>query len=159
MSPIFTFARIQMTTPKGAATIIALPKTKTVLSKIERTITLTILGFLYGGSSNMNDEGTPFNTVLDRTFDVMRVTVIPSRIKHVSIHPAVSVPKEDAPETKNTSIIAISPGKRPLHGTKLLVIIAIRRSLGDSIIRHPMTPQALHPNPMHMVRRLQYAKI
>ena len=40
---------------------------------------------------------------------------------------------------------AISVGNLPLHGTKLLVIIAIKRSLGDSIIRHPMTPHALQP--------------
>jgi hypothetical protein len=32
-----------------------------------------------------------------------------------------------------------------------LVRIAIRRSRGESMIRHPITPQALHPNPMHMV--------
>lgn len=38
-----------------------------------------------------------------------------------------------------------------LHGTKLLVNIAINLSLGESIILHPVTPQALHPNPMHIV--------
>ena len=53
---------------------------------------------------------------------------------------------------KNTVAIAINVGKRPLQGTKLLVIIAISRSLGDSIILHPITPAALHPNPIHIVR-------
>ncbi len=52
----------------------------------------------------------------------------------------------------NMDDIVMSRGKRPLQGTKLLVIIAMRRSLGDSIIRHDITPAALHPNPMHMVR-------
>lgn len=38
----------------------------------------------------------------------------------------------------------------PLHGTKLFVIIAIKRSLGESIILHPTIPAALHPKPIHM---------
>ena len=38
-----------------------------------------------------------------------------------------------------------------LHGTKLFVNMAINLSLGESIILHPVTPQALQPNPMHMV--------
>jgi hypothetical protein len=42
-------------------------------------------------------------------------------------------------------------GKRPLQGTKLLVMMAISRSLGESIILHPVTPAALQPKPMHMV--------
>ena len=38
-----------------------------------------------------------------------------------------------------------------MHGTKVLVMIAISLSLSESIIRQPETPQALQPNPMHMV--------
>ena len=38
-----------------------------------------------------------------------------------------------------------------LHGTKLFVSIAINLSLGEFIILHPVTPQLLQPNPMHMV--------
>lgn len=41
-------------------------------------------------------------------------------------------------------------GNLPLQGTKLLVIIAIKRSLGESMIRQPTMPAALHPKPMHM---------
>jgi len=52
---------------------------------------------------------------------------------------------------KNIVIMAINVGKRPLHGTKLLVRIAIILSRGESIILHPVTPAALHPKPMHMV--------
>ena len=52
---------------------------------------------------------------------------------------------------KNIDIIDISVGKRPLHGTKLLVSIAINLSLGESIILQPVTPQALHPKPIHIV--------
>lgn len=48
-------------------------------------------------------------------------------------------------------------GNLPLQGTKLLVIIAIKRSLGESMIRQPTMPAALHPKPMHMSAEI-YAK-
>ena len=46
--------------------------------------------------------------------------------------------------------IEIRKGNLPLHGTKLLVNMAMSLSLGESIILHPVTPQLLQPNPMHM---------
>src|SRR5690606_9226510 len=46
----------------------------------------------------------------------------------------------------------IRRGKRPLQGTKLLVIMAISFSLGESMIRAEITPAALQPKPMLMVR-------
>ena len=55
-------------------------------------------------------------------------------------------------ELKKIVDIAIKVGNLPLHGTKLLVSIAISLSLGESIILQPITPQALHPNPIHIVR-------
>ncbi|MNI74249.1 hypothetical protein D3C73_1303220 [compost metagenome] len=51
---------------------------------------------------------------------------------------------------KNTVETAINVGNLPLHGTKLLVRIAISLSLGESIILQPITPAALHPNPIHI---------
>ena len=54
--------------------------------------------------------------------------------------------------TKNMARTAINVGNRPLQGTKLLVSIAIIRSLGESIIRQPTIPAALHPNPIHIVK-------
>ena len=51
----------------------------------------------------------------------------------------------------NIVAMVIKNGNLPLHGTKLLVNIAINLSLGESIILHPVTPQLLQPNPMHMV--------
>ena len=48
-------------------------------------------------------------------------------------------------------MIAIRVGNRPLQGTKLLVMVAISRSRGESIMRQPTTPAALQPKPMHMV--------
>ena len=52
---------------------------------------------------------------------------------------------------KNIVIIEINIGNLPLQGTKLFVRIANNLSLGESIIRQPTTPQALHPNPIHIV--------
>ena len=46
----------------------------------------------------------------------------------------------------------IKSGNLPLHGIKLFVISAINLSRGESIILQPITPQALHPKPMHIVR-------
>ena len=46
---------------------------------------------------------------------------------------------------KNIVISAISIGNLPLQGIKLFVTIAISLSLGDSIMRQPVTPQALQP--------------
>ena len=53
---------------------------------------------------------------------------------------------------KNREISATSVGKRPLQGTRELVSWAVSRSRGESIMRQPVTPQALQPKPMHMVR-------
>ena len=47
--------------------------------------------------------------------------------------------------------MASSVGNFPLHGMKLLVRIATSRSLLESMMRHPVTPAALQPSPMHMV--------
>jgi hypothetical protein len=57
-----------------------------------------------------------------------------------------------SPVTKNMEIRAISVGRRPLQGMKALVRMAISRSRGLWMIRQPMTPQALQPRAMHMVR-------
>ena len=51
----------------------------------------------------------------------------------------------DALETRKIEIIAISEGNLPLHGENVFVRIAISFSFLDSIIRHPITPQALQP--------------
>ena len=101
----------------------------------------------------MKEEGTPFNTVADRIFEIRSVMSTPRTMTPARI--AADMTEENAPAalpTKNMVIMAIIVGKRPLQGTKLLVIMAISRSLGESIIRHPMIPAALQPKPMHMER-------
>lgn len=74
---ILIFASNQMMIPAGNATITALPSTNNVLSNIERTITLPTFGALYGGSSSVNDDGSPFNNVFDNIFETRNVINIP----------------------------------------------------------------------------------
>ena len=141
----------QMTSPAGAATTTALPRTNRVLSKMERTSTFPICGFRYGGSSSVKEDGIPFSSVLDNSLVMTKVIAIPNTITAVSR--TADRTEESAPPavpTKNMVNIAISVGNLPLHGTKLLVRIASRRSLGESMIRQPMTPAALQPKPMHI---------
>ena len=55
-------------------------------------------------------------------------------------------------ELKKIVEMVIKVGKRPLQGTKLFVKIARSLSRGESIILQPITPAALQPNPMHIVK-------
>ena len=92
------------------------------------------------------------STVLESNFEDRSVIQTPKIIIPVNIN----VDKADcngkaATPAKNMVIMAIKVGKRPLQGTKLLVRIAMSRSRGESMIRHPITPQALQPNPIHIV--------
>ena len=59
--------------------------------------------------------------------------------------------KSLAVPAKNMVIKAMMAGKRPLQGTKLLVRMAISRSLGESMMRQPVTPAALQPKPIQRV--------
>ena len=61
----------------------------------------------------------------------------------------VTVPPT-APAIKILAMV-IKNGNLPLHGIKAFVRIAISFSLGESIILQPVTPAALHPNPIHIV--------
>ena len=149
---ISTFASIQIKIPAGSATETALPKTNKVLSNKERIITFPTCGVLYGGSSKVNEEGSPLSNVFDNILETIKVKNIPSKITKHKISTLKNEEKIPllAP-IKNIVIIDISVGKRPLQGTKLFVKIAINRSLLESIILHPVTPQALQPNPIHIV--------
>ena len=101
----------------------------------------------------MNEEGTPFKNVFDKNFVATKVIIIPKIIIRLSMTADISEEKTpDFNPIKNIVKIEISAGNLPLQGTKLLVKIAISRSRGESIILHPTTPAALHPNPIHIVR-------
>lgn len=92
--------------------------------------------------------------------ETKKVMKTPSKIKMVSNNadPTDWINPPDTP-TKNMDKMAIKVGKRPLQGTKLFVIMAIRRSLGESIIRHPTIPAALHPNPIQIMNIIMYHAI
>lgn len=106
----------------------------------------------------MKEEGIPFNIVLDRKKEVRSVIPTPRSMNKVKIRAVAREERagereENAlPPIKKKEINKRSVGKRPLHGTNAFVKIAIRRSLGESMIRQPTTPAALHPKPMHNVR-------
>lgn len=140
--------------PAGIVIYIARPSTNIVLSSIDLVIVLNIFGFLYGGNSKVNDDGSPFSSVFDNILDMIRVIIIESIMNpnNISAERMDEVNLFDAFATKNIEIIAISDGNLPLHGEKTFVNIAINFSFFDSIILHPIMPHALHPYPIHIVR-------
>ena len=101
----------------------------------------------------MKEEGIPFNTVMERTLETAKVMHTPRTMNRVRSR-ADSMESKAPPDTptKNMEIMAIRVGNLPLQGTKLLVIMAMSRSLGESMMRQPTMPAALHPNPIHMVK-------
>ena len=89
--------------------------------------------------------------VFDSSFDTSSVIKTPSTIAASTYSAAAKDPEMPAAPAEKITERVISVGNRPLQGTKLLVMVAMRRSRGESIIRQAITPAALHPNPMHMV--------
>ena len=151
--PTVILAASHMIAPAGAATAAARPSTNSVRSNTDLIITLPICGRRYGGSSSVNDDGTPRSTVFERNHVIIKVAAIPDRMTTVS-RAAVRTPDAAFAPTviKNIVIIDIIAGNLPLQGTRLLVSMARSLSRGESIMRHPITPAALHPSPIHMVR-------
>ena len=99
----------------------------------------------------MNDDGRPRRSERDSKREISMVIRIEISIHKVSKSEDRS--EETIPDpTKNMVISDTKSGNRPLQGTKLLVSIAIILSRGESMILHPVTPTALHPKPMHMVK-------
>lgn len=92
----------------------------------------------------------PFRIVLDKIQETPKVIRMPRQISRAS---SSAPDREEAAvePAKKIVIRASSVGKRPLQGIKLLVKMAISRSLGESMILHPVTPTALQPRPIHMV--------
>lgn len=133
------------------ATTIALSKTLRVLSMILLTMTFKYCGFRYGGNSKVKDDGSPFRRVLDKILDTNSVVKIPKRMIAVKKKTFKRLALVEKP-TKNMVIIDIIAGNLPLQGTRLLVKIAIKRSLLESIILQPLTPTALQPKPIHIVK-------
>lgn len=146
--PKLVFTESHITAPAGAATETARPRTNIVRSRRERTITRPTCGIRYGGSSSVNEDGVPRSTVEESRRETRNVM----RRDRSSI--PISAPVEARLPNPRQERSARSTGKRPLHGTREFVSIAIRRSRGESIMRQPVTPAALHPSPMSMVREI-----
>lgn len=130
----------------------ALNRSFSVLSKIERTTTSDTLGILYGGNSSTKEDGELFNNVEESTLDTARV----SRMEIIITNPNSKVETMEEANgrietVKNIVIIAIIVGNRPLHGTNTFVKIAISFSFGEVMILHPTIAAALHPNPIQAV--------
>ena len=113
-SPTVTFANIQITNPAGAATAAARPKTKSVLSQMERTMIRPTCGFLYGGNSRVKEEGIPFKIVWDNSLETANVIKIPRRITRVksSAERTESNSPPDVP-IKNIVKMAMMVGNTP----------------------------------------------
>lgn len=151
VSPMVTFASSQIASPAGAATAAALPSTNIVLSSSERTSILPNCGRRNGGSSSVNDDGSPRSIVADSILETRNVIAMPSIITPVSAAADSRLPANPiTPPTKNSEMIVRIMGKRPLHGTNTFVSMAISRSRRLSIMRQPTMPAALHPNPIHI---------
>ena len=91
--------------------------------------------------------------VRDSSQEARKVAAMPKRMTPVSRRAARALEeKAPAAPVKNRVMRVRITGKRPLQGTKLLVRMAMRRSLGESMIRQPVTPAALQPKPIQRVR-------
>ena len=140
------FASAQIISPAGTATATALKRTSKILSLIVEIITFLKSGTLYLGSSKIRELLFPLSTVLLSTFELIIVHIIDIAINAKSIRLATIEFL-----AKNIDMTAIKKGNLPLQGVRELVITAIARSLGESIILAPVTPTALHPSPIHVV--------
>ena len=152
-SPLYDIFDIShMTRPAGTATATALPNTKSVLSATERMMMSPIFGLRYGGISSAYDDGIPLRTECDKINVAVKVANIHIVSTAVRTNAQFICPNTEFPAAKNILATDIRIGNFPLHGMNEFVSMASMRSLGESIILHPTTPAALHPNPIHIVR-------
>ena len=98
----------------------------------------------------MKEERSPRRIVEASAFEVSSVIVTPSTMTAASTSEVISEETPVTPAKKMADTVIIA-GKRPLHGMKLLVRIAISRSRFESMMRAPTTPAALQPSPIHIV--------
>lgn len=86
--------------------------------------------------------------VLDNILDTNNAKNIPIKITNITVRvEIIETPNPCMVPAIKTVAIVIRKGNLPLHGTKLLVSIAISFSLGEFIILQPVTPAALQPKP------------
>ena len=143
---MLTLAKSHIISPAGSAVITARQSTFSTFCFIVFFKRLGIFGFLNEGSSRTNMLCSPFNTVLLRQSEQSSVITIDAHKNAVK-----SSAQAKLLFAKNIVMIAISSGNLPLQGVSEFVSIATRRSLGESIIRQPVTPTALQPYPIQVV--------
>ena len=95
---------------------------------------------------------SPFSKVLDKILVARNVTEILSTIKNVKNIPETKLSSLPMKTTVTSEMRVVIIGNLPLQGTNDFVSMASIRSRFESIIRHPVTPTALQPNPIHIVR-------
>lgn len=127
--PTFTFASIQIISPAGAAMTTARLNTNSVLSNMERTMTLPICGLRKGGSSSVKAEGSPFNMVLESSQEERNVIITPSAMMAVSSSAAtMPSPGRAAVPTKNMVRMAMRVGNAPpSKGKHISTYCTVRR--------------------------------
>src|SRR5690554_796153 len=145
-------ASSQTKAPAGAAIVTARPRTKRVRSRMERISKVPIFGQRYPGNSRVKVEGIPRRIVLESNSEQRRVAPTPTRITRRTKAEASRLFVRPSKATEKKEAMINRVGKRPLQGTKLLVKMAISLSRAESIIRQAVTPTALQPKPIHMVR-------
>ncbi len=119
---IFMLAISHIKNPAGAATVIALPNTKIVLSITDLMSILPNCGARYGGNSRINDDGMPLRIVNDKIFDIKNVANNPKIIVDVNIIDDSIKLKFDADRSiKNIDIIAINSGKAQFSNCDFLI--------------------------------------
>lgn len=151
-SPIVTFASSFIIIPAGTETVMARTSIFRVLSKKERTSTDIRRGFLYGGSSNKNDDEIPLRIVLDKMRFTKKVIATEKHNIRSSRTLCQTVEKlSNKVGARNKVITAIIIGNLPLQGINEFVKMAKSRSLLESIILHPFIAAALQPSPIHIV--------
>src|SRR5690554_6093765 len=119
---------------------------------MERISNVPTFGQRYPGNSKVKLEGIPRRTVFDRSNEKRRVAPTPIRITRRTTDEAITLLFLPSKTTVKKEDMIKRVGKRPLQGTKLLVRIAISLSRAESIIRQEVTPTALQPKPIHIVR-------
>jgi hypothetical protein len=91
--------------------------------------------------------------LLERSHDTRNMKKTPKRATVTTAAAERRPPRwAGASVPRNTEAMRICVGHLPLQREKLLVMMAMRRSLGLSMIRVATTPAALQPKPMHMVK-------
>ena len=113
-------------------------------------------GLRKGGSSRAKEEGRPFKTVADSRREHASVPATPrTSVPSSSAAPSTEESRPERPPTKYRVMRAMRVGNLPLQGTREEVKMAMSRSLGLSMMRQPVTPQALHPMDIHMKTQLK----